>query len=145
MSNRRGAAALLLSLLLLAGCGDGGMGEVSGTVTVDSQVPAEGSSITFLPTDGKGTGGGGLLQSGQYTTKLAAGTYKVEIRIPKPVGKMPKAAVEPGPGGPGPGGPGGPANIEESLPPKYNDKTELKFEVKPGKNEKNWEVSATGK
>lgn len=138
MSNRRVGGAVLLAGLLAAGCGGGSAGEVSGTVTVDGQTPAEGSSITFVPTGGPATGGGDVVKGGRYSVKLTAGTYKVEIRVPRPKGKMPKAAPDAGPGG----GPGGPANIEESLPEKYHDKSELTFDVKPGKNEKNWEVNA---
>jgi hypothetical protein len=39
-------------------------------------------------------------------------------------------------------GPGGPADIEESLPPEYHEKSTLTFDVKPGKNEKNWEITS---
>jgi hypothetical protein len=139
MSNRAGrAAALLLALAALAGCGGDGEGAVSGTVTVDSQTPAEGSSITFMPAGGKSSGGGAVIKDGKYAVRLPAGSYKVEIRVPRPLGKAPK---KPQGEGPGREGRGGPANIEESLPAKFNDKTELTFDVKPGKNEKNWELS----
>ena len=138
---RRLAPALLVALAALAGCGGDQPGEVSGTVSVDGQVPTEGSSITFVPT-GQTAGGGGLIEGGNYAVKLARGNYKVEIRVPKPLkgAKAAPAGDGPQPGGPGTGGPGGPANIEESLPPKYNDQTELTFEVKSGGNPKNWEL-----
>ena len=113
------------------------MGEVGGTVSVDGRPPAEGSSITFIPTDGKGSGGGSSIKDGKYAVTLTAGDYKVEIRVPEPVGaaKGAKGAKAEGPG------PGGPANIKESLPAKYNDRTELTLAVKAGKNEKNWELT----
>jgi hypothetical protein len=133
MTNSRRVAALVAALLALTGC-DGGpkVGDVRGTVTVDGQTPALGSSITFVPTDGTSGGGGATIMDGRYSAKLPVGKYKVEIRVPRQVGKAPKAREGPGPGGV--------ANIEESLPAKYNDQTELTLEVKPGANEKNWEL-----
>jgi hypothetical protein len=129
-----GAVGLLAALLALAGC-EGGpkTGEVTGTVTVDGQTPPPGSSITFVPTDGKSPTAGASIEGGRYTAKVPVGTARVEIRVPRPA-KTPK-----GPAVEGPGGPGGDI-IEESLPAKYNEKTELTFDVQPGKNEKNWDL-----
>jgi hypothetical protein len=31
--------------------------------------------------------------------------------------------------------------VGDLLPDKYHDKSELTYEVKPGRNEKNWELS----
>jgi hypothetical protein len=129
------AAGLLAALILVAGCGDGpATGEVSGTVKVDGQVPAAGSSITFIPADGKSPTAGAVLgEDGRYQVEVPIGTARVEIRVPRPMGKRaPKAA--------GPGAEGG--LIEESLPARYNDKSELTFEVKAGRNPKDWDVSA---
>ncbi|MGL4553251.1 MAG: hypothetical protein ACRC33_18965 [Gemmataceae bacterium] len=142
LARRLAPAALLVAMAALVGCGGDRPGEVSGTVSVDGQVPAEGSSITFVPT-GQTAGGGGLIEGGKYVVKLVPGNYKVEIRVPKALtGAKPAPVVDgPLPGGPGAGGPGGsggPANIEESLPAKYNDQTELTIEIKPGANPKNW-------
>jgi hypothetical protein len=124
----------LVALLVLAGCsGEAKMGTVTGAVTVDGQVPAEGSSITFFPTDGKSRSAGALIEQGKYSTSVPVGEARVEIRVPRP------ARTGKGKPGEGPGGPGGDI-IEESLPAKYNDKTELKYDVKPGRNEKNWEL-----
>ena len=128
------AAALAAALLTLAGCSSSPTGEVSGTVAVDGRTPAEGSSITFVPAGGAASGGGGVITDGRYAVTLTAGDYKVEIRVPEPVAPVKGANTE----GPGPGGV---ANIKESLPAKYNDRTELTFAVKQGKNEKNWELT----
>jgi hypothetical protein len=135
---RRAAGTLALTALLaLAGCGGPATGEVTGTVTVDGQTPADGSSITFVPAEGgKSAGGGAPITGGKYAVTIPTGKYKVEIRAPRPI-RAGKAKATEGPG------PGGPANIEESLPAKYNDKSELTFEVQSGKNEKNWELSST--
>lgn len=126
-------AGLLVALAALAGCDSGPKtGEVTGTVTVDDQVPPDGSSITFIPTDGKSPSAGATLDKGKYTARVSVGPAKVEIRAPRSI-KAAKARTE----GPGPGGP---ANIEESLPARYNDKTELTFDVQSGRNEKNWDL-----
>ena len=130
-----GAAGLLTALALAAGCSQGpAMGDVSGTVTVDGQTPAQGSSITFFPMDGKASSAGALIENGHYTAKVPVGMAKVEIRAPRPLGgSRPKGGKE------GPGAEG--ALIEESLPAKYNDNSELRLEIKSGKNEKNWDLS----
>lgn len=141
LARRAAAGFALAALLALAGCGGSATGDVSGTVTVDGKTPAEGSSITFVPAEGtKSAGGGQLIENGKYAVKLPTGKYKVEIRAPRSLkgAKAAPAGDGPQPGGPGPGGP---ANIEESLPAKYNDKTELTFEVNAGANEKNWDLT----
>lgn len=125
---------LALGLALLSGCGgDDGMAEVTGKVTVNGEIPAVGSSINFIPSDGKAQSAGASIENGKYSTKVPVGMSKVEIRVPRPVSRP-----KPGPkvGGPGPGGPSD--RIEESLPPEYNNQTKLTLDVKPGQNEKDW-------
>jgi hypothetical protein len=126
--------AAALAVLVFVGCGDDGpaTGEVTGTVKVNGQTPAAGSSINFIPVDGKSPTAGGLIEDGKYTVRAPVGTAKVEIRVPRPVTR-PGRKIE----GPGPGG----DVIEESLPARYNDRTELTFEVKKGKNEKDWDLT----
>lgn len=124
----------------VVGCSSGPKdGEVSGTVTVDGQTPAVGSSITFIPTDGTSPTAGAVLENGKYKTRVPVGMAKVEIRVPRPTGAP--AAPKQGPGAEGPGGGGG--FIEESLPAKYNDATELTIDVKEGANPKDWTLSTT--
>jgi hypothetical protein len=126
------AAGLLVTFALAAGCGDAsGTGEVSGTVSVDGQPPPQGSSITFFPMDGKSPTAGGPIEDGKYTVRVPVGMAKIEIRAPRPV-RRPKEPKE----GPGPQG----NLVEESLPPKYNDETELRLDVHPGNNPKNFEL-----
>ncbi|SRR5260370_6392564 len=129
------AAGLLASLALVAGCsGEPASGEVTGTVTVDGKVPADGSSITFFPTDGNSPSAGTRLdKDGKYKVKVPVGTARVEIRVPRPVGK-PKA-VKAGPGAEG-------YFVEESLPAKYNDESELRLDVHPGNNPKDFELKS---
>jgi hypothetical protein len=132
----RGAGPVVSALVMLtlaAGCGDGsGTGEVAGTVKVNGQVPPPGSSITFIPADGKAQTAGALIEDGRYAVRVPVGTARVEIRVPRAAGRTaPK--VE------GPESDGG--LVEESLPARYNDQTELTFEVKKGSNEKNWDLT----
>jgi hypothetical protein len=119
-------------IVLLAGCsGESKIAEVAGTITVDGQ-PAEKGSISFIPVDGKTTTEGGIIESGgKYTAKSAVGTMKVEIRVPKVTGK--KKVYETGDSQYR-------DTYSESLPKKYNTDSELRLEVQPGKNEKNWEL-----
>jgi hypothetical protein len=140
ISNRIMAFGLLV--IGLAGCSDGpAMGTVSGTVTVDGAVPADGASINFIPKDGAGMTTGQTLDKGKYSLKVPVGLMKVEIRAPKPAKAKGPAKEGPG-GGPGPGAGGW---IEESLPLEYHEKSTLTLEVKPGSQEKNWECSTKSK
>jgi hypothetical protein len=136
-TTRRGgwAAALLTTLALAVGCDGSKTAEVTGTVTVDGQTPMAGSSISFIPADGKSPTAGSLIENGKYTAKVPVGTAKVQIRAPRPIGKR---GQKEGPGAEG-------EIVEESLPAKYNDQTELTFDVKPGRNEKNWDLSTKDK
>ena len=128
-----GVASMFATLAFLVGCSDGPRKyDVSGTLTIDGAVPPAGSSITFIPSDGKNTTEGCTLVAGKYSTKVATGMYKVEIRAPKVIGKAkPVGKNDYQTQG---------EIVEEMLPAKYNDKTELTFEVKAAKIEKNWEL-----
>ena len=132
----------VLACLLLGGCGDdGATGTVKGKVTVNGEIPMDGSSINFVSSDGKSQSAGDTLKQGNYSATVPVGTCKVEIRVPRP-----QTRAKPGPksGGPGPG-PGAGGIIEESLPAEYNDKTTLTLDVKPGSNEKNWDIQTKTK
>lgn len=107
------------------------MGEVSGQVLVDGK-PAERGSVAFAPVNGDGPTAGAEIQAGRYTAMVALGKNKVEIRVPKVVGSQklydtPDSPVQ--------------DILEEILPAKYNDQTELEIDVERGKNSKDWEVS----
>ena len=80
---------------------------------------------------GKSPSSGAAIEDGRYSAKVPIGMAKVEIRVPRPMNLGGNAAAGPGPGG---------DIIEESLPARYNDSTELTLDVKRGKNEKDWEL-----
>lgn len=125
-------SALFSSILFLAttlGCGDSGLGTVSGTVHMDGQ-PLSDAVITFYPiVEDASQGGGGAsygrtnengeyeLQYNRSTKGAEIGQHKVEITT----------LVEGGGGDYGPG-------KKETVPNKYNIDTELMVEVISGHN-----------
>jgi hypothetical protein len=123
--------AIILTLTaLLTGCGPS---TVSGTVTVSGQ-PATSGIISFAPADGKSAPVTVEIQSdGKYSAEAATGAKQVQISIPVVVGKRPEY-----------NGPGAPMIdiTEESVPAKYNSESELKFDLKPGVNQKDWAVES---
>jgi hypothetical protein len=123
---------LLTALALAAGCGGGSdTGEVTGTVKVDGKAPPPGSSITFFPMDGKSPTAGGAIEDGKYSVRVPVGMAKIELRVPRPVSRS-----KDGKSGPGPQG----DLVEESLAPRYNDESELRFDVRPGKNSQDFDL-----
>ena len=70
------------------------------------------------------------MENGKYSVRVAAGPCKVVVSAKKLDAKLKdKGSIMKGElGG------------EEMLPAKYNDRSELSFDVASGKNEKNWEL-----
>jgi hypothetical protein len=123
---------LLAVLAVAAGCNsqDPNRGEVMGLVTVNGQ-PAASGAVAFSPVDGQSPTSGGKIVNGEYSVKASIGTVKVAIRVPKIIGERklyntPDSPVQP--------------LMEETLPPEYNDRTTLTFDVKPGINEQNFDL-----
>ena len=141
MRNVSGVLVLaVFSTIALAGCQQGPpMGEVSGTVTIDGEAPPEGSSITFMPEGGgKPTAGALINEDGSYKVSVPIGMTKVEIRASREMKR--RGPKREGPGAEAPGG----GLIVEILPPKYNNETELTYDVKEGEQEKDWEIVLNG-
>jgi len=114
----------------MAFLGCGGEPMVSGTVNVDGK-PLEKGSISFFPVDGKTHTAGGDIEEGSYSVPVPVGVMKVEIRKPKIKGykklyPTPDAKEYP--------------VFEEALPDRYNKHSELKLDVKPGRNQKDFEL-----
>ena len=119
-------------VLLAAGCSDPTEGVVSGTVFVDGQ-PAKTGAVSFIPVDGLSGTAGAMITDGTYTANVPLGMAKVQIRVSKVVGHQklyntPDSPVQP--------------IREEVLPPKYNDQTELRLEVKPGRNQQDYHLTS---
>ena len=128
------AACSLVLLAISNGCSgsgsqDTGKSEVSGTITIDGAAPPAGTTISFEPKDGKTAGSSASVEGGKYSIRIAAVSCKVAIRAPKPEVK-PKDGKLIMKG----------EMYEEMLPVKFNDRTELTFDVASGKNEKNWDL-----
>jgi hypothetical protein len=129
-----GRAVLLAAILfvLVAGCSDKRTAEVSGMVRVDG-VPVEKGSITFFPVDEQGQTSGSPIKDGKYrATKVSTGVMLVQITDERVTGQKklydtPDSPVRP--------------TYKNILPDKYHEKSELRFEVKPGNNEKDWDLS----
>jgi hypothetical protein len=106
------------------GCGRGdlpALGDVEGTITLDGQ-PLENVMVQFHAEKGGRPGSGVTDKNGKYklaytadATGTKVGPNRVEISTVWPDG-------EPGPG------------EKDKIPPKYNGKSELKADVKAGKN-----------
>lgn len=134
VSSRSAAWSLVLLSLVQTGCGSGtpdGRAEVSGRVMVDGAAPKEGA-ITFSPVDRLSPTTGGMIVDGAYTVHAPIGEAKVAIRVPKVVGQQrlydsPEAPLQ--------------SVKTESLPGKFNDDTELTFDVKAGKNTCDFDLS----
>ncbi len=132
MRTVRSLAGLLVCALTFSGCESTNLCDVSGTVTVDG-TPIEAGSITFLPADGKAQTAGGKIENGKYSVQVPIGTAKVSISYPKAAGAKKLYNTSDSPVG---------TMWKEGLPARFNEKTELTFEVKAGKNVKDWELTA---
>jgi hypothetical protein len=127
-----GGAVLLTVLLVAAGCSDSKMARVTGKVVVDGE-PAggKGAYISFIPADGNGPTTGGAIKDGQYDLLAPVGVDKVQIRFSKVVGKK---KLYPTPESPEQD------VYQDVVPRKYNEDTELTYEVRPGRNQKDWDL-----
>ena len=134
--NRTFHFAVLFGVTLVAfisGCGpESNVAFISGTVSIDGQTTSSGS-ISFIPVNGQGPTAGTEFKDGKYASQAAIGECKVEVRVSKVVGKKklydtPDSPVQ--------------DLMEEVLPAKFNEATELRIEIKKGTNTKDWELKS---
>lgn len=123
--------ACLFALALASGCAEPTTGRVSGVVAVDGQ-PAASGSIALFPVDGRSPTAGAEITAGAYEAEAAFGEFRVEIRVPKVVGQ--KKLYD---------APDSPMKnlMEETLPARYNDQTELRLDIKPGENRQDFNLT----
>jgi hypothetical protein len=139
----RSAFALLCFVCLAAGCGDSRqLGTVSGRVTLDGQ-PLADARVNFQPSSDKrdpGIGSFGKTNAnGEYSLTLIdetasgaiVGKHRVMIKA------VPAGAGDPADDKQRPGG--------DRVPPEYNIKSTLTFDVKPGHNTANWDLETKKK
>lgn len=121
---------------LLAGCSSGpASATVSGEVKVNG-APVEKGTISFAPAEGKGAPASGEIKNGRYEVRTTAGKKLVQISAPVVTGKRKDSSAPD-------------AQwleiTEESIPEKYNSKSELNFDVQSGSNSKDWALEVKKK
>lgn len=152
---RRLASSAMLTLALgalvsLPGCG-GARSTVSGSVTYDGQ-PVEDGSIRLHPTgDTQGQGGSAPIVGGRYEMKsdagLLAGNYTVMISAFREASAAEIAARRDSEESGEEDDPERAALVAKTaartqyLPPKYNQASEIKVELAPGENTKDFDLS----
>jgi hypothetical protein len=121
-----------LLLLISLGCNSAETpAEVSGIVLLGSEPLADGN-IIFESLDNSKAPGAGVIKDGKYTIQDLPGAKKVKIQASKPGTKIDPVMKS--------------AMPESILGPEFNEKTTLKAEIKPGKNEKiDFQVNQIGK
>jgi len=117
--------ALAFATLVTIGCGPK-RPVVEGLVTLDG-VPITAGAIRLVPADGKGPTAGGGIMAGRYRLETTEGPKKVWINFAQKDGTQ---VLDPEAMGSG-------RMIDryvESVPDRYNTKTELEITMKPGLN-----------
>jgi len=110
-----------LLLLISLGCNSAETpAEVSGTVLLGSEPLAQGE-IIFEALDNSKAPGAGPIKDGRYTIQVLPGSKKVKIQASKPGTKIDPVMKS--------------AMPESILGPEFNERTTLKAEIKPGKND----------
>lgn len=150
MTRLKASAFLGLVVVLVAGCGgDPKYAAVSGRVLVDGK-PREGLVVMFQPIGSKenpnpGKGSAGRTDAdGRFTLSVddstsgaVIGQHKVAIFTPLSENEL-RSDPEIGSDDGAPPGP------KETIPPKYNDMTELTFTVPPeGSDQANFDLQTT--
>lgn len=126
---RQSPFGLLLLAVSLCGCNSGEFGTVTGTINLDGK-PLEGARILFYP-DPEGRLSSSLTdENGAYELVYSrsivgakVGEHKVQITTAVDLGKGPS---------------------KETLPAKYNVKSELREVVKAGRNTINFDLDSEG-
>ena len=126
----------LLLLLAVLGCAGSKRASVTGKVTFDGQ-PLEEGRITFVPDQSNpGPTAGAAVVKGTYTVPAANGVFvgknTVQINAVRKTGKKIQS----------PFGPGLIDDVSEFVPKKYNLQSELSRDIKPGKNELDFDLTS---
>jgi hypothetical protein len=127
---------LLLPLLAALGCSGGNRAAVTGKVTVDGQ-PLEQGRIMFVPDQANpGPTAGAPIVNGNYTVPAANGVFigknTVQINAVRKTGQKIQS----------PFGPGLIDEVAEAIPTKYNTKSEISREIKPGTNRFDFDLTS---
>jgi hypothetical protein len=119
--------AVAIVLMAIVGCGGPVHEGVEGNVTLDGK-PVDGGTISFIPTDGRSASGAwGDITAGKYSLPAGhgpvAGSYRVEIRWMRATGRMVSGFGTQAP------------ELANVIPGRYNQTSELKASITPGKNQ----------
>lgn len=128
---RKAICTLALVVPLFLGCGNR-RPVMEGRITLDG-VPVRKGAIQLKPADGKGQTAGTGVVDGLYKMDCSLGTMKVIVNWPQVHGKM----MDPGGSG---------QMIDryvESVPDRYNDKSELTATIKPGLNKHDFNLEGS--
>lgn len=125
---------LSLAFIVIVGCGGPERAAVDGKVTLDG-APVDGGTISFISTDGQSASGAwGDIKAGSYSFSAGqgpvVGTYRVEIRWMRETGKMVSGFGTQAP------------ELASVIPERYSRMSELKAEIKPGRNEANFQLES---
>ena len=132
-----GWTILLAFFIAAIGCGGSNRAAVAGRVSLDDKV-IDGGSICFIPIgENHGPAAWGEIKAGDYSisakTGPAIGANRVEIRWTRKTGRILRPAR-------------GPNLAEEEfkdfIPARYNSRSELKTELKPGQNQADFELKS---
>lgn len=144
----------VLGCLVCLGCGSGGpeLGEVTGIVTMDGQ-PVANALVTFTPKEGGRSSTGATDASGKYVLAFVdgpgamVGVHQVTVttlqQAATPASEMRSDSAEYAKQAAGGQSDYDKATVKETIPAKYNTKTELTFEVKSGGN--TFDIAMTSK
>jgi hypothetical protein len=127
---RRNGIVAAVGILLCAGCGGAGDGkyQVSGTVTFGGSRVSDGA-IYFVAPDSEAVLGFSKIVAGRYSAQVARGRSRVRITADRPVPGQKNEAGNP--------------LIEQYIPLRFNDATELEAKV-DGNRRLDWDLPAAG-
>ena len=138
MISKSATAGILLLAVSLSGCGKSDLpdiGKVSGTVTLDGK-PLPDAVLTFQP-EGARPAYARTDEEGYYEVEYTKGVMGATLGTHR-------VAISKLEGGGGDQGGYGAGASKETLPAKYNLRTTLTFEVKPGKNQADFDLDSEG-
>jgi len=120
-------AALALALSAASCSSESTLVTITGNVTLDG-TPLPDGDILFTPADTQFGSEAAKIENGAYRAKLHPGQSKVQIRASRPV--------------PGKKGPMGEQLIEDYIPAKYNDQSDLTIDVSTTQNKHDFQLQS---
>jgi len=118
--SRLASFAVVIPVLLSTGCGPTGPQKITiqGMVSLDD-VPLPEGQVVFIPSDPSLGAAGGAIADGVFTVTTFKGPHQVEVHAqkqvtrPVPSGALPEEGI----------------TFVSIIPPRYNEKTTLTFDV----------------